>query len=181
MRAEYKLINTVFHGSVGREVKFIVDAMLGDVARWLRILGYDTKYSRSYDDNDVLRIAEREGRVIVTRDTGLFRRAIKRRLKAVLLNPDDEIEDALLKISLRTGIDPSFKPNETRCPLCNTRLVTISKAEALSLVPASVGTRYDKFWKCPKCGKVYWQGNHWRTIERIIDEVQKRLLRGHRR
>ncbi len=151
--------------------------MLGDVARWLRLLGYDTDYSRNYDDNDILRIAEKDSRIIITKDTGLFRRAIKRGLKAVLIYPDDEIDEIIFRIATKTGLDPSFKPNETRCPICNTKLVLISKAEAISLVPASVGTKYDRFWKCPKCGKVYWQGNHWKTINEVLKKVQNKLLR----
>jgi len=156
-------------------LRFIVDSMLGDVARWLRMLGYDTLYSKRYKDYEILRIAERDDRVIITRDLGLMRRAFKRGLKVVHIDTTD-IEDALVTIALRTGIDVKFKENETRCPHCNTRLVVISKAEALSLVPPSVGAKYDKFWKCPKCGKVYWQGNHWKTINTILENVNKKVI-----
>ncbi len=155
-------------------MKFIADAMLGSLARWLRMLGYDTLYSRSFNDNQILKLAQKEGRIILTRDIALVRRARKKGIKAILIDTSD-IEEALYKIALRTGIEVSFKPNSTRCPYCNTLLVTISKAEAISLVPASVGTKYDKFWKCPKCGRVYWQGNHWRTINEILKKVNEKL------
>ncbi|OYT52297.1 MAG: hypothetical protein B6U73_00100 [Desulfurococcales archaeon ex4484_204] len=155
-------------------MKFVVDAMLGDVARWLRILGYDTLYSKDFKDWEIERVARSEDRVIITRDVGLYRRARRKGLRAVLIEPGS-IEDDLLTIALRTGIEIRFKPSRTRCPHCNTELVIIPKAEALSLVPSHIGTRYDTFWKCPKCGRVYWQGSHWRTINSIIDSVNRRL------
>jgi len=156
-------------------MKFIADSMLGDVARWLRMLGYDTLYSRSIKDHEILRIAERDDRVILTRDISLVRRARKRGLRAILID-STEIVDVLTKISLKTGIEVKFKEKETRCPYCNTLLVIITKAEALSFVPPSVGAKYDKFWKCPRCGKIYWQGNHWRTINEIIERVNKNVI-----
>ena len=158
-------------------MRFIADAMLGDVARWLRMLGYDTLYSRNFKDFEIISLAEKEDRVILTRDVGLARRARKRGLKVILIYPDEDISDILVKIALRTGIELRFRENETRCPQCNTKLTVINKAEALSLVPPTIGAKYDKFWKCPKCGKIYWQGNHWRTINNIINEVNKKLVR----
>jgi len=83
----------------------------------------------------------------------------------------------LADIARRTGADLSFKPNKTRCPYCNTELEIITKAEALSFVPPSVGARYSKFWKCPKCGKVFWQGNHWRTINNILELAKMKVGR----
>ncbi len=151
-------------------MKFIVDSMLGDVARWLRLLGHDTLYSKDYEDWEILRVAEKENRTIVTRDVGLFRRAKKRGINAVYVYPG-EIHEMLATIAKYTGIRLVFDPNSTRCPLCNTRLVKITKAEAISLVPKDVGTRYNTFWKCPKCGKIYWQGTHWRTISFILEKA----------
>jgi len=157
-------------------MKFIVDSMLGDVARWLRMLGYDTLYSRNYEDWEILRIAAKDDRVIITRDLGLFRRARKRGLKAVYIEPSD-MSDMLANIARRTGIELNFKPNRTRCPYCNTELEIITKAEALSFVPPSVGAKYDVFWRCPKCGKVFWQGNHWKTINSILESAKMKIGR----
>ncbi len=149
--------------------------MLGDIARWLRMLGYDTLYSRSYEDWEILRIAKRDSRVILTRDVALYRRARKMGLDAVLIE-SDSTERVLAKIALRTGIDLSFKENVTRCPYCNVLLARLSKAEALSYVKPEVATKYDKFWLCPRCGKVYWQGNHWDTIREVLRRANKILL-----
>ncbi|MCD6324158.1 MAG: Mut7-C RNAse domain-containing protein [Desulfurococcales archaeon] len=152
-------------------VKFIVDSMLGDVARWLRMLGYDTLYSRRYEDWRVLQIAEKEGRTIITRDRGLFVKARKRGINAVLIYPEGRTERVLAKIAVKTGIKLVFDPSKTRCPYCNVRLERLSRAEALSLVPPKVAAAYDTFWRCPKCGRIYWKGSHWRTIDEVLKKA----------
>ncbi len=160
-------------------MRFIVDSMLGDIARWLRMLGYDTLYSRNYEDWKILQLAEKDDRIIVTRDHGLFVRARKRGLRAVLLDPGD-VKEALTEIAYRTGIELRFDPNKTLCPHCNVRLVRITRAEALSFLPAEVVSAYDRFWKCPKCGRIYWQGSHWRTINEILAQANELLERRRR-
>ena len=73
-------------------MKFIADSMLGDVARWLRMLGYDTLYSKSIKDHEILIIAERDDRVILTRDISLVRRARKRGLRAILIDSTEIVD-----------------------------------------------------------------------------------------
>lgn len=155
-----------------------MDAMLGKLAKWLRILGYDTLYSNKYSDWEILRKAEREGRVVVTRDRTLYRKAVKRGLQAVLTPYGDNVDlvDTLAAVALSTGISLDFDPSRTRCPLCNTRLVRISKAEALSYVAEDVWRKYDEFWRCPRCGRIYWRGRHWETITDKLERA-KELVR----
>ena len=167
--------------------RFIVDAMLGHVARWLRLLGYDTEYSRSYEDWRILKIAEEEDRVIVTRDLGLFRRARKRGLRAVYVE-EPAIEKVLALLSLKFGIRLSFDKHDTRCPVCNGVLrYTTSLVDVAGKVSEAIAVRYREFWICTRCGKVYWQGRHWRNINQVLEvakvekaklEVRRRALRG---
>ncbi len=153
-------------------MKFVVDAMLGNLARWLRMLGYDTLYSRSAEDWRILRVAEKSSRVIVTRDVGLYRKARKKGLKVVLISTDN-ISKMLAQLSLEVGVELKFHPSSTRCPKCNTLLERMSKAEAISLLPKDLGVKYEDFWRCPKCRKIYWQGNHWKTINETLNEASK--------
>ena len=150
---------------------FIVDSMLGDIARWLRMLGYDTLYSRRFEDWRIIKVAEKEGRIIVTRDRALFIRARKRGLKAILVDLG-KIENQIAEIAIKAGIELNFNPSRTRCPYCNTKLVRLGKAEALSLLPAKIVSAYDDFWRCPKCGRIYWQGSHWRTINEVLKRAK---------
>lgn len=156
-------------------MKFIADTMLGNLARWLRILGYDTLYSSSFEDWKLLRVAEEEGRVLLTKDESLFRRARARGLSSILIT-SNEIAEMLAYVATKTGIELSFNPSRTRCPECNTLLMKISKAEALSLLSNEVVAKYEEFWRCGKCGKIYWRGNHWRTINSVLEKANKLII-----
>jgi len=159
-------------------VKVVVDSMLGNLARWLRVLGYDTEYSRKMQDGDILSLAIRDSRIIITRDLGLHRRAIKKNLMSVYIPPElTEIADMLTLIAEKLGLSIDFDKGNTRCPLCNNRLSIVPKAQIASLVPPEVLNKYDTFWYCSKCRKVYWQGNHWKTISDTLEIVKSRLNR----
>ena len=157
-----------------RRARFVVDAMLGDVAKWLRLLGYDTLYSSRYRDWQLLKIAEGSGRVLVTRDNGLYWRARKRGLEGVYLFSDD-IVDKLAELAFKIGIDLRADPSKSRCPECNGSLrVVKDKSRVSSRVPPRALESHNVFYVCSKCGKVYWEGAHWRNIRRIIEEAKAR-------
>ena len=154
-------------------IKFIVDTMLGNVARWLRILGYDTLYNRKYEDWQILRIAKKEQRIIITRDRGLHHRALNNGIKSIYLDMDDMAE-RLAYIALISGIKLYVDLDKSRCPICNSELRKArSKEEVKPLVPPKVYRLHDDFWICDRCGKVYWIGSHWRKIEEILEKARK--------
>jgi len=149
--------------------RFVADSMLGHVARWLRLLGYDTLYFRSIKDWKLLEIASSEDRVLLTRDLGLFRRARKRGIRAFFVE-DPAIEKILAQLSARYGVRLEFDPDDTRCTECNTPLKrTTSLAEVSHLVSPYIATKYREFWVCPRCKKVFWRGTHWKSIEKILE------------
>jgi uncharacterized protein with PIN domain len=156
------------------DVKFIVDNMLGSLSRWLRILGYDTVYHKDFEDWKILQIAEEENRYIVTRDRGLHRRALNKGLKSIYLWMD-ELEERLSFIALNTGIKLSVDFNNTRCPEDNTPLRKVSRQNVKDRVPEKVYKLHEDFWECPRCGKVYWIGRHWRMIEKVLETARKKL------
>ncbi|NHV45591.1 MAG: DUF5615 family PIN-like protein [Candidatus Verstraetearchaeota archaeon] len=133
-------------------MKFIVDAMLGRLAKWLRLLGYDTIYDKTITDDELINIAKNEGRILLTRDEILFKKAIKQNINAKLINSTDFMK-ALKELDLH--LDESIIGS--RCILCNTILTTENS----------------NIWKCPNCGKLYWQGKHWKDINKRI-----RFLKG---
>ncbi len=150
-----------------KEPIFIVDTMLGKVARWLRMLGYDTLYYKRIDDWRILKIAEREGRIIITRDRSLCNRALKRKLKCILIE-HDTIEERLAFIAYKVGIRLFIDLDRSRCPVCNGELVRVSKDKVIDKVPKRVLEKHEDFWVCRRCGKVYWLGMHWRGIEETL-------------
>jgi uncharacterized protein len=144
-------------------MKFIADVMVGKLARWLRILGFDVVYSNKFEDDEIIRIAEAEDRLILTRDTGLISRRIKARW---LFIASDHCRE-----QLRQVID-TFSLREfhvfTRCVECNTPLNAVDKESVFEKVPPFVYLTQKRFAMCPSCNRVYWHGTH-------AEEILKRL------
>jgi len=150
---------------VRRGPSFVVDGMLGDVARWLRIMGYDALYFGDADDEEILRASA--NRIILTSDEELYRRAVKHGAEACLL-PEETLLGKLRSVSRRYGL--SSKMSGSRCTACNG---TLAKAtpESISASRGILPTNVDEVWSCTRCGKLYWRGSHWKSIERTLREV----------
>lgn len=156
------------------EPRFIVDAMLGNVARWLRILGYDTIYRRDLKDWDIIRIAKRENRVVVTCDKSLHHKALLSGLLSIYID-DPDIDGKLAHLAYVTGIRLFVDLGKTRCPVCNNELMRVSKNIVEGKVPKGVYRMYEDFWMCRRCGKVYWIGGHWVKIEEVLNNARRIL------
>lgn len=154
-------------------LKFAADAMLGKLAKWLRLLGYDVFYSPEVDDDTLVEIALREGRILLTRDTHLLRR---RQLPPYLLILSDNWEEQLVQAVLKFNLNMDSH-RMTRCVECNVPLETVSKDEVRYDVPRYVYRTHEHFARCPQCGKVYWAGSHYQrandTIERLKMQVER--------
>jgi len=143
-------------------VTFVVDGMLGRLAKWLRILGYDTKYSPDWDDNELARIARAEGRVLLTRDVELSRRRGLRFLLVESEDPEEQLVQVARAYVLRA--DHPF----SRCVVCNTLLEDVAKVEAWGQVPSFIFGTQDRFRLCPECNRFYWRGTHWQGMRAKI-------------
>jgi uncharacterized protein len=142
--------------STQHNFKFIADAMLGRLARWLRFLGFDVLYERDISDNMLIKIAREQGRSILTRDT----RLVKRRGLGhfLLIQSDDpfrQLAEVLGKLNLR------HYELLSRCVKCNGLLTRIAdKHEIEGSVPEHVFLHFPLFMKCNNCGRIYWKGTH---------------------
>jgi uncharacterized protein with PIN domain len=143
--------------------RFLADAMLGRLARWLRILGYDAEYFPG-EDNDLLRQAWQQQRILLTRDTRLLQR---RRLPPHLYIRSDHVTEQLRQVVAALRLNPAVPPAR-RCLCCNTVLEPRHKEEVLGLVPEFVWSHHEAFWGCPRCGRIYWAGTHRRRMEETI-------------
>jgi uncharacterized protein with PIN domain len=148
----------------GHEVKFLADGMLGRLARWLRILGYDTAYDPQADDHTLAGIARAEGRILLTRDTALARR---RGVQAILIE-SQEVTEQVRQVLAACHLDPS--DTFSRCAVCNVPLEPIDRAVAQSLVPPYVYQTQDGFQRCPRCKRIYWRGTHWANMQAQVDD-----------
>lgn len=151
--------------------RFIADGMLGKLTRWLRILGYDVEFKPYEKDETLLDLAKKTGRILLTSDIELYRRAVRKGVNVFLVNGKSEVEN-LAKISEKLGLNLDVE--ETRCPKCNFRLRMASPEEVKDKVPETTLKTYREFWVCtnPKCGKVYWQGSHWKKIGKTLKEAK---------
>ena len=147
-------------------MKFLADAMLGRLAKWLRMLGYDTAYFPQLEDHDLVRMARAEGRMLLTRD----RELTKRKGLRCLLIENDRFEEQMRQLlrDLDLNTDSSF----SRCARCNTVLRSVSKEEVKEQVPPYILRQHVYFRLCPQCDKVYWRGTHWQRMRQRIDEIR---------
>jgi hypothetical protein len=150
---------------------FVVDCMLGRLAKWLKILGFDVLYFSKAEDRDLVDIARREGRVLLTRDTGLIERTAKRPNR--LFVRSDDWEDQVVQVLDDLGLWGDVRPN-TRCIECNLPLKTLTGERARNLVTPYVSEHASSFAICPGCNRVFWQGTHYGDMERKIERLLER-------
>jgi uncharacterized protein with PIN domain len=147
--------------------RFIADAMLGRLARWLRTLGYDTTYEDAISDADLVRRAFLEGRHILTRDRKLFE---EWRIDGGLLIRSDGPLEQLTEV---VGAFHLAAPDRlfTRCRVCNAVLAPLDRAAASGRVPSGIEGRARNFVECPDCGRVYWEGSHTDRMRSVLGRV----------
>ncbi|MBD3172769.1 hypothetical protein GF326_09885 [Candidatus Bathyarchaeota archaeon] len=148
--------------------RFLLDGMLGALSRWLRILGFDTLYYVDKDDEELILEAKATGRVLVTRDVELHKRATKHGLKSFLIDSDDTMEQLN---EITTKLELNLEPKNTKCPKCNGELRPIEKELVRGFVPPESYEVFNEFWKCEACGAVYWKGSHWDKIQETLNLI----------
>jgi hypothetical protein len=148
-------------------MKFVVDGMLGKLAKWLRILGFDAAYDPAADDDRLLAAARMDGRALLTRDEALLARAGGiPKLAVASLSWPEQVRQVLDAFDLRDETAPF-----TRCPECNAGLKLLSRDDAVKLVPPFVLERSAAFALCPSCGRVFWPGTHFQDMEARLEEL----------
>jgi uncharacterized protein len=147
-------------------IAFACDAMLGGLARWLRAAGYDATSSDDIDDWDLIRLARREGRMLLTCDTGIFKIGIIR---------DGDVPALLIphglkkREQLRWVMDRlQLTPGEPRCMACGGELIEVAKESVKDIAPPRSYAWLERFFKCGRCGKLFWRGTHWEGIGGVL-------------
>jgi hypothetical protein len=148
--------------------------MLGKLARWLRMLGQDVAYNIQLRDNELLDLAKKESRVLLSKDLELYQRAIARDIDAFFVEGESESE-RLAEVAKRYGLKLVIDMEKSHCPVCNTKLAATPKEQLSGELQKNTFTYYEKFWKCPNCGQIYWQGAHWKQISSTLNEAQAKL------
>jgi uncharacterized protein with PIN domain len=147
--------------------RFVLDGHLGRLAAFLRMLGFDTFYERSADDERLAGISEKEDRILLTRDAGLLkRRNVARGHFISSDNPKTQLRDIVLNFDLMKSAAPL-----SRCMECNGLLLPVAKSEiAHRLLPYTLATKHE-FSTCANCAKLYWKGSHHAEMLQVIEEL----------
>jgi hypothetical protein len=151
-------------------MKFIVDCMLGKLAKWLKILGFDAVFFSKIEDSELLILAHKEGRILLTRDNGLLEKSHD--IQTLFIGSEDwneQVEQVLDEYKLWQNIQPY-----SRCIECNVELKNLPKSRAKNLVTPFVFEKAEVFAICPSCGRIFWKGTHHEDMEYKIDEIMKK-------
>jgi uncharacterized protein with PIN domain len=161
------------------EIKFIADNNVGKLARWLRLMGYDTLLLERKDDAHMIKTALGQDRVVLTKDSQFMKRRLvtKGTLRTVHIDQDNPVLQ-LRRVVRTLGLDYCFKPFSL-CLECNRELVAVGKEEVRNLVPARVFQTQIQYRQCPACRRIYWPGTHWQAMSKKLQDLQRRDDENH--
>ena len=149
------------------QLRFVADVHLGKCTRYLRLFGYDVFYRRHFNDEDIVRTALREKRIILTRDRRLLH--IKEVEHGCCLHSQNAVEQ-LQQLNKRYSLSEGAKPF-TRCLSCNGILSEVDKQSVIDQLEPKTIQYYNDFKKCDACGKIFWRGSHIEVLEKVLHEV----------
>ena len=151
-------------------MKFVVDGMLGKLAKWLKILGLDVVYDNKAEDSALVRLARKQGRVLLTRDVRLQEGAGD--IPSLFIESEkwgEQVEQVLRELNLR----PEVKPY-SRCLQCNVELKKLPRGGAKNLVAPFVLEKAASFAICPECGRVFWPGTHFEDMDSKLAKILRK-------
>ncbi len=143
--------------------RLIADCMLGRLAKWLRLLSYDTVFVHDASDHRLSRMARSEGRVLLTRDRAL---AARRGLDTILIR-SEQLEKQVEQV--RDELGPPPDPSLSRCSVCNVVLERLTPGEAADRVPPYIRETHSEFRHCPGCKRMYWPGSHVEAMDEQLE------------
>jgi uncharacterized protein with PIN domain len=154
-------------------MKFIADIMVGKLAKYLRMAGYDVIYMNDASDDEIIKIARKTNRVVLTRDSLMLeRKDFKNGNIKYLHIKDVKLKNQLEQVKSELGL--SLEPNLIRCIECNRKLVKVKKEDIKNKVPPYVYKTQENFLYCKKCDKYYWRGTHYNNIKNTFLSIKDR-------
>lgn len=148
--------------------------MLGKVALWLRLTGHDTIYSNELQDDELIIIAAKDDRVLLTSDADLNQRAVDNDITSLLLR--GSVDERIVEVFQCFNISPKIDPAKSRCSKCNGELVELrgdERVQVRDLVFDQTYDYYDVFWLCEDCQSVFFEGSHWKNMREYMQRIQE--------
>jgi uncharacterized protein with PIN domain len=158
----------ILNGQAG-DPRFLLDNHLGRLAVYLRMLGFDTLYRNDYQDEELARVAQADGRILLTRDRRLLMRsAVASGYWVRSKIPRDQLQEVVRRFDLGGAAAP-FR----RCLRCNGLLQPVDKSAVLDRLEPLTRRYFDDFHICPDCGQIYWRGSHYERMQKLVQEIQR--------
>jgi len=153
---------------------FLVDGMLGNVAKKLLLFGYDAEYISDMGDLELIQKAKNEDRIIISKDRQLIANAKKSAIQTIQITKEDEIEQFLeILDTVRLELN-EISGDTARCTKCNSPTTQISKSKISNKIPSRVLEFNEKFWECDKCKQIYWEGTHIKKLQDFLNKIKTR-------
>ena len=159
---------------------FFVDAMLGHVARRLRLLGFDSEYFPDIDDSELIKKAQTRCGIIISRDYSLIQRAKKKGISTIYVSKENKFEQFLEIIKITGLAIKEISGDTARCTKCNAETFRIEKSEIKTQIPPLVLEQNHLFWKCEKCSQIYWEGTHIKNLQKFVEVLKQTHDRSQR-
>lgn len=153
-----------------RHLRFVADTHLGKLARYLRMIGFDTLYRCDYEDDELAAISRSQQRILLSRDRALVeQRGLSRAWRVRATRPREQITELVERFDLYAQARPF-----TRCMECNALVEPVDRDVVLARLPRDTTRNHRRFWHCPRCGRIYWQGSHYQRMSRLMSSLLRR-------
>ncbi len=154
------------HRPLEGPARFVLDGHLGKLARLLRLTGYDSLYNNHCDDSELAETASNEGRVLLTRDRGLLmRRCVEQGYYVRDTDPIKQLREVMQRFDLHSA------DALTRCMACNGLIGPVKKVEILDRLQENTRRHYNEFFRCAGCGRIYWEGSHYKRLRLLVESL----------
>ena len=150
--------------------RFVLDTHLGQLARYLRMMGFDTRYENDFADERLAALSDEEFRILLTRDLGLLRRnRIRHGAFVRATDPEEQLHEVIRRYDLRDSMDPL-----TRCTRCNGCIKPVDKSTVVDELPPDTRRNFDTFYRCAQCKQIYWKGSHYERMQQFLSRMTGR-------
>lgn len=156
------------NNSSDKTPEFIADCHLGKLAKYLRLMGFDTLYFPQIDDNDLIDLANTQRRIVLTRDKELYERKKAHCMLLESIETGKQLQEVIRAFDLQ-----KYDRHFSRCIVCNEPLAEVDKEKILDRLPPKVIKYFSHFEMCERCDRVYWHGDHYRRMKSFLEEVLK--------
>ena len=150
-----------------RRNKFIADINLGNIVKYMRVLGFDLYYDPFLSNREIIELSKRENRIILTKSRKLLN--FKEVSHGIFIRPGttgEQIRQIIDYLDIKDNIKPF-----SRCLRCNTLLNMVPKEQILDRIPPKTKQYCDEYVQCPSCDRIYWKGTHFIHMEKVVRQI----------